>query len=112
MQMTISEYRRQVALELFERALGGHLSGQHGRDICIMCVSDFSGNGNNRLCRQIGVRLIVVRLIDSEHLGFSVLNPEDARSVIREQIAGLQAAVSIDHEWLKQAIPPRQKRVG
>ena len=63
MQMTISEYRRQVTLELFERALGGHLSGQHGRDICIMCVSDFSGDGNNRLCRKIGIRLIFVSLI-------------------------------------------------
>jgi len=68
MKMTISEYRRQVALDFFERDLGGHLSGQHGRDICIMCVSDFSGNGDNRLCRQIGVRLIFVSLIDGEHL--------------------------------------------
>jgi len=59
-----AEPRRQVALEFFQRALGGHLSGQHRRDICIMCMSDFSGDGNNRLHRQIGVRLIVVRPID------------------------------------------------
>ncbi|ASA12990.1 hypothetical protein IPC1174_09975 [Pseudomonas aeruginosa] len=107
MQMTIFEYHRQVALEFFERALVGHLRGQQGRDICTMCVSDFAGDGNNRLCRQVGDRLIVVRLIDSEHPGFSVLDPEDARAIIREQITGLQAAVSIDHEWLKQAVTPR-----
>ena len=82
MQMTVSEDHRQVALEFFERALGGHLSGQHGRDICIMCVSDFPGDGNNRFCRQIAVRLIVVRLIDGEHLRFCVLSPDYARAVI------------------------------
>jgi hypothetical protein len=47
-----------------------------------MCVSDFPGDGNNRFCRQIAVRLIVVRLIDGEHLRFCVLSPDYARAVI------------------------------
>ena len=60
-----------------------------------MCVSDFSGDGNNRLSSQIGVRLIAVSLIDSQHLGFSVVSTKYTRSVIQQQLTGLQAAVSI-----------------
>jgi hypothetical protein len=109
--MTISEYR-QIPLEFFKGTLRGHLSGQHRRDICTMCVSEFSSDRNNRLAGKIRVRLIFVRLIAGENLAFSVLNPDDARAVIRQQITGLQVAVSVDYEWLKQAIPPRQERVG
>jgi len=77
-----------------------------------MCVSKFASDRNNRLGGKIGVSLIFVGLLAGEHLAFSVLNPDCARAVIRQQIAGLQVAVSVDYEWLKQAIPPRQERVG
>jgi hypothetical protein len=70
-----------------------------------MCVGEFSSNRNNRLAGKIRVRLIFIRLIAGENLAFSVLNPDDARAVIRQQITWLQVAVSVDYEWFKQAYP-------
>jgi succinate dehydrogenase/fumarate reductase flavoprotein subunit len=77
-----------------------------------MCVSEFASNRSNRLGGKIGVRLIVVGLLAGEYLAFNVMNTQDARAVIRQQATGLQVTVSVNQEWLKQAIAPRQERFG
>jgi hypothetical protein len=64
-------------------------------------VRKFASNRNNRLGGKIGVRLIFVGLLAGPHLGLSARDPEDSRTIVREQITDLQAAVPIDYKCLK-----------
>ena len=54
-----------------------------------MYVTEFASDRKDRLGGKIGVRLIFVGLFAGEHLVFSVLNPDDARAIIRQKIARL-----------------------
>jgi hypothetical protein len=110
--MTISEYSGQVPLELFKRTLRCHLSRKHRRDICILCVNEFSGDRNNRLGRKIGLCLLFVGLLAGEHLAFSVLNPDDARPIIRQQITWLQVAMSVDMNGSSKQYRPGRNALG